>query len=408
MRKAWLLCCALGLAPSAYAQGLSFSDAIDRAATDGPTIVARTAAVDAARHSIQPAGALPDPELVVALDNVPVTGVDRYRLNRDEMTMERVGIMQQMPSGLHARRAVAEAEAERADASLDVARLEGRLGAAQAWIALHFAEHRVDLLNRLAAEARASAQGARGRLAGGGAGVDDAIAAEVEVARLEDRAEDLQASIAAGRAELRRWIGDAAGEGLADTSPTFNVDPERLRHHLLNHPELAIYQAEADVAEANVDLARAQRVPNWSWEVSYGRRDPSFGDMASVEVRVGLPLFQGGRQAPLIAARRADAARVDAERDAAEREHTSMLEAQLAEYAAASANLTRARNVRLPLAQRRASAAQGSFSSGGASVAQLIEARRGALEAELDIIDLEERQARLGAQLTLQYAEPTP
>ena len=110
MRKAWLLCCALGLAPSAYAQDLSFNDAIERAAGDGPTIEAHTAALDAARHAVRPAGALPDPQLVVALDNVPVTGVDRYRLNRDEMTMQRVGVMQEMPTGLHARRAVAQAE----------------------------------------------------------------------------------------------------------------------------------------------------------------------------------------------------------------------------------------------------------------------------------------------------------
>jgi cobalt-zinc-cadmium efflux system outer membrane protein len=408
MRKAWLFACAISFAPAAHAQDLSFSDAIDRAASDGPTIGARNAAVDAARHSIRPAGALPDPELVLALYNVPVTGVDRYRLNRDEMTMQRVGIMQQMPSGLHARRAVAEAEAERAGASLDVARLQARLGAAQAWIALYYADRRVELLDRLATEARASAQAARSRLAGGVASVDEAIAAEVEVARLEDRVADLQATFAAARAELRRWIGDAADEELADEAPTFAVDPDHLRHHLRNHPELAIYQAEADVAAANVDLARTARLPDWSWEVSYGRRDPSFGDMASVEVRVGLPLFQSGRQSQTIDARRSDAARVDAERAAAEREHASMLEAQLAEYAAVTSNLARAQDVRLSLAERRASAVQGGFASGAGSTAQLIDARRGVLETQLEIVDLSERRARLGAALTLQYAELTP
>ena len=98
MRLAWIFACAAVLASAAYAQDLSFSDALERAASDGPTIVARRAAVDAATHSIAPAGALPDPELVLAIENVPATGPDRYRLDRDEMTMQRVGVMQEMPS----------------------------------------------------------------------------------------------------------------------------------------------------------------------------------------------------------------------------------------------------------------------------------------------------------------------
>ncbi len=408
MRKAWLMCCALGLAPSAHAQDLSFSDAVARAAAEGPAIVAGGAAVEAAQRSVAPAGALPDPELVLALDNVPVTGVDRYRLGRDEMTMQRVGIMQEMPSGLGARRALARAEVERARAELDVTRLQARLGAAQAWINLYFAQRRVETLHRLAAETRAAAEAARERLAAGGAGAGDAIAASVEVSLLEDRVADLQAGALAARAELRRWIGAAADEPLAADTPAFDIDPAQLRQHLRHHPGLLAFQAEAGAAEANVQIARAERRPDWSWELSYGHRDPRFGDMASAEVRIGLPLFQGGRQGPLIAARRADVARVAAERGAAEREYVAMLETGLAEHAAVSGNLARAREVRLLLAQRRAAATTGAFAAGAASVDQLIAARRGALEAELDIIDLEERRARIGAELTLQYGERAP
>jgi hypothetical protein len=125
-------------------------------------------------------------------------------------------------------------------------------------------------------------------------------------------------------------------------------------------------------------------------------------------VRVGLPIFQGARQQPIIDARRADVARASAERRAAEREHTATLEAQLAQYQAISANLARAREVRLPLAQRRAAAAAGSFSSGAASSEQFIGARREAIQAELDMIEIEQRLAALGAAMTLQYGETLP
>lgn len=410
MRKAWLVCCAVGLSPAAYAQDLSFSEAIAQAGVEGPTIEAGAAAVESARRERRAAGRLPDPELVLAYDNVPITGPDRLRLNRDEMTMSRIGIMQEMPSGAErgAERAVADASIARANAGLEVARLEARLGAADAWIRLYYAERRLAVLARLATEARASAEAARARLAASAAGVDDALAAEVEAARVEDRVDDARAAVVSTRAELRRWIGAAADETLAGIPPTFAIDPAFLRDHIRHHPALAAFGAERAAADADLRRARAERWPDWSWEVSYGRRAPELEDMASVEVRVGLPLLQPWRQGPMIDARRADMQRVGAERTALEREHLAMLEAGLAAYEAASANLARARDTRLPRARQRAEAAVAAYGAGTSSIANLILVRGQALEAEMDVIDLGERVAALGAALTLQYSGAQP
>jgi len=142
--------------------------------------------------------------------------------------------------------------------------------------------------------------------------------------------------------------------------------------------------------------------------VMYQRRAPQFSDMASVEVRIGLPLFQGGRQGPLIEARRAEMLSVEAQRAATEREVAAALERQLAEHRSTEANLRRAYETRLPLARQRAEAASGAFAGGAASAEQLILARRDALETELDALELEQRLATLGALLTLQYGQATP
>jgi outer membrane protein TolC len=407
MRVAWLACCALGWTPIAHAQDLSFNDALARA-SDGPRVEAGRASVRAAQLAIGPAGQLPDPELVLGLENVPLSGVDRYRLDRDEMTMQRIGIMQEMPSGLGARRSMAEAEADRAGADLALAELEARLGAAQAWISLHYVERRAEALQALAEEAVAAAGAARGRLAAGAGTVDETIAAEIEAARLADRLAELAAARVRARGELRRWIGAAADQELAAAAPEFAVDAGQMRERLRRHPALGAYRAEIGAAQAGLAMARAERRPDWSWGLTYGRRDPSFGDMASIEVRVGLPLFQPWRQGPLVDARRADVARAEADTHAAEREYSANLEAQLAEYDALSANLERARSVRLPFAVQRAEAAAGAFAAGRASAAELIEARRARLEAELEAIELEERRALVGAQLTLQYGESLP
>lgn len=410
MRKAWLVCCAVGLSPAAYAQDLSFSEAVAQAGVEGPTIEAGAAGVEAARRERRAAGRLPDPELVLAYDNVPITGPDRLRLNRDEMTMSRVGIMQEMPSGAErgAQRAIADASIARANAGLEVARLEARLGAADAWIKLYYAEQRLAVLARLATEARASAEAARARLAAGATGVDDALAAEIEAARVEDREDEARAAVASARAELRRWIGVAADEALAEAAPTFAIDPAFLRDRIRYHPALAAFGAERAAAEAELRGARAERWPDWSWEVSYGRRSPELEDMASVELRIGLPLLQPWRQGPVIDARRADASRVGAERAALEREHLAMLETGLAEYEAARANLARARGTRLPRARQRAEAAVAAYGAGTSTIATLISARGQALEAEMDVVDFEERVASLGAALTLQYSGAQP
>lgn len=407
MRVAWLACCALGWAPIAHAQDLSFNDAL-ALASDGPRIEAGRASVRAAELAIGPAGQLPDPELVLGLENVPLSGVDRYRLDRDEMTMQRIGVMQEMPSGLGASRSMAEAEAGRAGAGLALAELEARLGAAQAWINLYYVERRGEALRTLAEEASAAAGAARGRLAAGAGTVDETIAVEIEAARTSDRLAELEAARIRARSELRRWIGDAADQELDAAAPAFAIDPAQMRERLRRHPALGAYRAEIDAAEAGLAMARAERRPDWSWELSYGRRDPSFGDMASIEVRVGLPLFQPWRQGPLVDARRADVARAEADRTAAEREYAAALDAQLAEYSALSANLERAHSLRLPLATQRASAAAGAFAAGRANAAQLIEARRAHLEAQLETIELAERRALVGAALAMQYGESLP
>jgi outer membrane protein TolC len=406
MLRAWLLVTAVGFAPAAFAEPLNFADALARA-EESPLVSARTSALEAAERSIGPAGALPDPQLIIGVDNVPATGPDQFRLDRDEMTMQRVGVMQEMPSfaELGARRAMARAEAQRAGAGLELGRLEARLGAAQAWIGLFYAQRRVAVLEAMQRDARASADASRARLAAGAGDADEAITAEVEAARIEDRVAEAEATVAAMRAELARWIGAAAREPLGANPPDFAINPERLREHLRHHPVISANEAESAVARAGVRMARAERWPDWSWELSYGRRDPALEDMASVELRVGLPLFQAWRQGPVVDARRSDLARAEAEREATLREYGASLEAQLAQHAALTASLARARDVRLPLARQRAEAVAGAFAAGSVNASEMIAARREALDAELDLIELEERRTLLGAALTLQYEE---
>lgn len=407
MRTAWLLCCAVGLAPAALADPVSFTEAIARAGKDAPAVAARMAAADSARLLVKPAGQLPDPQLTVDLDNFPISGPDRYRLNRDEMTMLNVGVMQDVPSAasLRAREDLARVEATASLAAVDVSRLEARLSAALAWLDAYYAAQRVNTLLDLARDAATLEEAATASLASGGGQPDATLTARLQAARLDDRIADAQFEAAAARAELERWIGPVGLDGLGPAPPAFSIDPVALRAHVEHHVEVAGSSALVAKAEAEVEQARASRDPDWSWSVMYGRRDPAFGDMLSFGLKFKLPLFQSDRQSPTIDARKADVLRAGAEREALLREHRAMLEAKLAERDLLISRLARSRDVVLPLAREREAIASAGHAAGVLSLAELFAMRLEVKESDLDRLGLEQRLVRIDAYLALAYGE---
>jgi outer membrane protein TolC len=407
MRYAWLLCCAVGITPPALADPISFSEAVARAGTDAPAVAARKAAAESARLLVKPAGQMPDPELGLTLENVPITGADRFRLDRDEMTMLNVGIMQDVPSAAsrRAREGLARAEVEASQAGVDISRLQARLAAATAWLQAYYAEQSADQLGTLSRDAAALERVVTASLAAGAGKPNAALAARLQVARLEDRIAEAKFEAAAARVELERWIGPVGPDRLGPAPPSFDVNPAALRDHIEHHVEVAGSAATILRAEAAMEQARASRDPDWSWSVMYGRRDPDFGDMLSLGVRFSLPLFQSNRQSPTIDARRADVRQAESEREALLREHRAMLEAKLAEHALLTSRLARARDVVLPLAREQEAVAAAAHASGTLDLADLFAVRLEAKEVEIERLELERRLALVDAYLALEYGE---
>src|SRR3546814_10305466 len=59
---------------------------------------AREAGLDAARSAAIAADRLPDPKLNLAIQDFPVTGPDAGRFNRDDFTMQVIGVSQDFPN----------------------------------------------------------------------------------------------------------------------------------------------------------------------------------------------------------------------------------------------------------------------------------------------------------------------
>jgi outer membrane protein TolC len=404
--RLWLptLGVAAALAGPAVAGPLTFAGALDRAGASAPSLAASALQSEAARIAARAAGKLPDPKLGLRLENFPISGPNAGRLDRDEMTMAQIGLVQEMPNAGRRGAAVEAATAaiSEADARRAVELRKVRVATALAWIDLAYAERRLAALDAVVTNLQPLFDAQPSAVAAGRARPGQALTPIEMRARLEDQRSELLAAVARARAELTRWTGEAAPSA-AGAAPHFEIEPAALRAGLESHPVLIAFRSAAAKADAEVSAARAAKRPDWSWDVSYGRRDPMFGDMLSAGVTVSLPLFSGRRQEPIIAARRADASRVTAEREDARRALAAQLETDLAEHVMHHDQWQRSLGVVAPAAQQRADLETSSYAAGAASLADVLDALAALADAKLTTLEREAMVTRDGARIVLTY-----
>lgn len=396
------LCLAAALAAlPAGAAPVTFAATLKLAEDQAPEVQAGALQVEAARSAARAAGALPDSKLQLGLENLPISGPGAGRLDAEEMTMARIGLMQELPSGARRR-----AERDRAEIDISAAQAERRaasravrVAAAGAWIDLHYAQRRLRALDEAVATLTPLWDAALAGVASGAARPAAAPEARRLRAELEDRRSELVAEVVGARARLARWTGDPQVEAMG-AAPPLDFDAAALRFELERHPSLAALDAAAQQAGADVALARAGKRPDLGLELAYQRRDPMFGDMVSVGVTVSLPIFAKTRQDPIIAARVATVGQARAQREAARRALTAELEQGLADYAMRREQWLRARDTFLPLARARADLETASYGAGRAGVVEVTEALTGRADAQLTLLEREAALARDAIRLT--------
>jgi outer membrane protein TolC len=397
---AWA-CGSLGFGGLARAD-LGFDEATRLAREQAPALVAQQAALAGATAAVPAAGSLPDPRLSLGVDNLPISGADRFALTRDFMTMQRLGLMQEVPNAAKrlARGEGAAARAQREKALLAVAELAVQREASLAWLALYFAQQRAARLGALVAENQLLISTLEPRIAAGKAMPADRSMARQEALALADRQDDARRDIAKARASLRRWVGARADEPLGGEPPAVHLQAEHVRAQVHEHAEIAPYAPMLAMAQAELDEARAERRGDWAWEVVYSRRGPAYGDMVSFQVSMDLPWNKGQRQEPQISAKLKELDRIQAEREDMLRRHGEELEGQLADLAALDAQHARLQASGLPLATERVALSLASYEAGRADLGAVLVARREAVELRLRLIDLDAQRLALRVRLS--------
>ena len=221
-----VVCCLIAMLataspPVAASEGLSFAQALAVAQQQSPVLQAEMSRVEAALQGEGPADALPDPTLILGLDNVPVEGDARYSLSGEPMTMQRIGISQRFPNR-GKRQALADGARARtaaAQARVDSMRLLVMRETAGAWIDRHSLLRQRQVIDALIEENALFEAAVLARIAGGQGRAADSVEPRREAARLADRRDAVEARLQQAEASLVRWLGDAGHQPLAGEPP---------------------------------------------------------------------------------------------------------------------------------------------------------------------------------------------
>ena len=400
-RQAGWLAAALCLPAPAWA-GLSFDDALQSAQAQAPLLQAQHSALAGAQAVLPAAATLPDPRLTVGLDNLPISGPERWRIGADFMTMQRFGLVQEVPNRAKrdARAAGALARVDRERLLLALAQWAVRRDTALAWLGVWFAQRQAAVLDELDRENRLLLDTLHARIAAGKAQPADFPLAQLEALALADRRDDAQRDVARARAALRRWVGARADEALAGEAPALAVQPDAVRAGVQRQAEIAPFAALRAVALADAREADAESRGDWAWELVYSRRGPAYGDMVSIQLSFDLPWRAAQRQQPQAAAKRSEISRIDAERDDALRRRADEVDTQLADLQALDTQRARLAGPGQALAAERVALTLASYQAGRADLPGVLAARRDAVEARLRLITLDSQRAALQLRLS--------
>lgn len=369
---------------------LSLDDVARLALEQQPNLDAYTKAAAAASEAAIAEGELPDPQLKFGVQNLPVTGDGAYRLDREDMTMVTVGVMQEIVRKpirtAAANRMRAESAQWQAQRSAEARRVvrDARL----AWVDAFDAAKRASLLARMAAELAAEREMGKRRIPSGAVATRELFVLDGMLAMTHDKRLVAENAERKARAQLSRWLGAAAFRPLPTELPEPRF-PETSAlpvpgDDLTAHPQLDALRKTEEVARFEAERARAERRPNWSWEVMYGQRQDGRTDLATLQFSLPLLWNRAERQDRRLAEKLGLAERARSLTLDAERELKAELAAAVAERDTAQARNREHLERLIPAANARLETARAGYAAGTLPLAAVWEARRGVLEVEME------------------------
>lgn len=383
-----------------------------------PSLVDERVDIGAAQAQVLRARARPNPQLDLGAGSLPIGAtnpefggeIDPWR----DIPNYTVGLSQEVELGKRGPRVQAASEAANA------ARLEAAEALRQVWLDAHVlfgriaaARLRIEALEALTADAAELTRLEEARAASGATAGLDADRARIEHERMEAELEEQRAELLGLVAECARLTGlscvpfadeSQAKAFLRRSTPESNPDDERV--------DIAALHARERSARALQRLASAQAIPNPTLSFGYMRDQyllsGNHANSLFVDVSIPLPIFESGkgdlREAHALAegaalARRLLSTTSSATLDAIRRERDTV-----------EAQRKRLEERSIPLSRRVVDTITAALEKGGATLTELLPARRTLVELVLTASELEERAFELAIERARAtgFAPPLP
>jgi len=392
---------------AAYAQEVPVTlDAALQAATDGSAAMgAAQASVRASSEAAVRAGQLPDPLLKAGVDNLPVTGQQKYTIGQDFMTMRRIGIEQEWVSGdkRRLRSALANDVVDRERAGYLAQLANTRQQTATAWLNAVYAKKAVSLQQELIDHMAHELDATKASYRGAKATAADVTQAQAMLAQTRDQLLKARQTLQTALIGLSRWtatpVSDVTGEPPAPQSYVSLLPPEELSQV---QPLLIAASRDITVADADTAVANSNRSPNWTWEVAYQQRGGAYSNMVSVGVSIPLPINRKNLQNRDAAEKAELGTRARLMYEDVQRQVEADIRAQSATLASGRERIANLTHSLLPAADQRVQLAVAAYRTGIGSLADTFAARRAQLDAELQVLDLRRDVSQTWAQLEYQ------
>jgi len=381
---------------TATAAPLSLDAALDLAVQRSESAHSARAGAASASEMARASGQLPDPMLNVGVENLPVTGSDRFSTAREPMTQKVVGISQEWVSQekRSARQAAAQASVTREMAQAQVAIADTRLQTAMAYLDAYYAAEALKLTTANEHHANEELAASRARLASSTGGSQDVLALTAALGMSEDESAEIAQQQSAAKVVLQRWVGAPA----EDLLPVQVLLIPTEQDYVASHPLVVAAQRDIEVARHEAAFAATNRNPNWTWSVSYGQRVGN-SDMVSVGVSIPLPVSRAERQDRETSSKLAMVEKSEAALNEATRVATSEFLALASDTQRLQERIERYRSAVARPAQQRTAAAMAAYRSNQATLAMLFEARHAELEIQRKVLTLQRDLAKTQAQL---------
>ena len=375
---------------------LSLETALDMAVQRSEAARGARAGVMSAREASRAAGQLPDPVLRVGVDNVPVTGPDRFRTNRDFMTQKRIGVGQEWLSHEKraARQAAAEASVSREAVQVQASVADTRLQTALAYLDAFYAGEALKLTTLTEHHAHEEFEAARARLASSTGSSQEVLALTGARGMAQDESAEVRQQQSAAMVALQRWVGAQPD----DLEPVARVSIPPEQTYVAAHPAVVALQRDIELARQAAGVAATSRKPNWTWEVSYAQRT-GFSDMVSVGVSIPLSVSPGERQDRETASKLALVDKAEADLAEATRAATAEYRALTSDVNRLQERIERYRVGVVTPARQRTAAATAAYRSNQASLLTLFEARHAEVNFQRKLLALQRDLAKADAQL---------